>query len=340
MGSLASKCETTGGMSISDGGGRAVHARHHSIDRSDDVHYQATLLRAWEQDYAQLQAGRFAGSVSTLRNGSVKLFCEEMNRSTLQVGALPASRLAFGLPLRATGRSTICGESCDENSLIVFSGSSGFEFHSPADFEFFGIEIDPQCCDDPIFGSMVASLSRSISLAPRAIPLGSTRAKNLGSLLRAALNDQSVRRLLLDRDDIAHSFNRSLVGWLLEILPDVELPNERNSIRHWDTINEIRRLIVESSSCPVSIAELTAELGISRRTLQNACHSTLGLRPIQYLRTLRLNEARRMLRHANSVTEAATQLGFWHLGYFARDYQVMFGELPSKTHEVYRTRTA
>jgi AraC family ethanolamine operon transcriptional activator len=78
-------------------------------------------------------------------------------------------------------------------------------------------------------------------------------------------------------------------------------------------------------------------LGLSRRTLQNACQEVIGMSPVQYLRALRLSEARRMMQSARSVTEVATQFGFWHLGYFSRDYQMMFDELPSKTLQRWRT---
>jgi AraC family transcriptional regulator, ethanolamine operon transcriptional activator len=36
------------------------------------------------------------------------------------------------------------------------------------------------------------------------------------------------------------------------------------------------------------------------------------------------------------VTQAASQWGFWHLGYFSRDYRKMFGELPSQTFRRYQ----
>lgn len=55
------------------------------------------------------------------------------------------------------------------------------------------------------------------------------------------------------------------------------------------------------------------------------------MNPIKFLRALRLSEVRREIPFASSVTDAATQLGFWHFGYFARDYRYMFGELPSAT---------
>jgi AraC family ethanolamine operon transcriptional activator len=54
-----------------------------------------------------------------------------------------------------------------------------------------------------------------------------------------------------------------------------------------------------------------------------------------YLKTLRLHSVFRALKtpqpSPKTVTEVATQFGFYHLGFFARDYKQMFGELPSAT---------
>jgi AraC family ethanolamine operon transcriptional activator len=79
------------------------------------------------------------------------------------------------------------------------------------------------------------------------------------------------------------------------------------------------------------VAELCAELGVSRRTLQTAFHETWGMGPLAWLRLLRLNAVRRALKSAPSVTAAATQLGFFHFGRFSHDYEALFGELPSQT---------
>lgn len=313
---------------------------HRSIDHSDDVHHQETLLRAWDQDYAQLHPGRFIGSVDTLRNGPVALFREAMNRATFQMGALPPDRLAFGLSLRAKGQSRICGEDGGEDSLLVFSGKSGFEFRSPEDFEFYGIDIDTTGAADPVFCSMVGALSHFLSSGRRAIPLDRKRAARLGQLLRANLSEDGIHDRLQDDEDHALTFNRSLVGALLDILPTTEPETRRQPMRHWDTVTAIRHLVKHGPCCPSSVAELTVELGISRRTLQNACQETVGLGPVQFLRALRLSEARRALIGSVSVTEAAMQFGFWHLGYFARGYHAMFGELPSKTLERHRSRLA
>ncbi len=305
-----------------------------------DVHHQATLLHAWDQEYTQLRPGSFTGSVSTLRNGGVKLFSERMNRAIFQMGALPAPRLAFGLPIRAAGRNYICGEEGNDHSLLVFSGSSGFEFLSPEDFEFYGIEIDTAVSDDPVFLTMVKTLEEVITSSSRAIRLDAARAGKLARLLGAILSEEGIGERLQTWPDHAAASNRGLVGWILDMLQVAAPEQERVPMRHWDTIAEIRQLVTEGACCPLSVAELTVELGLSRRTLQNACQEIVGLSPVQYLRALRLGEARRMMGRAASVTEVATQFGFWHLGYFARDYHTMFGELPSKTLERVRRRQA
>ncbi len=311
-----------------------------STDHSVDVHHQATLLHAWDQEYTQLRPGSFTGSVSTLRNGGVKLFSERMNRAIFQMGALPAPRLAFGLPIRAAGRNYICGEEGNDHSLLVFSGSSGFEFLSPEDFEFYGIEIDTAVSDDPVFLTMVKTLEEVITSSSRTIRLDAARAGKLARLLGAILSEEGIGERLQTWPDHAAAFNRGLVGWILDMLQVAAPEQERVPMRHWDTIAEIRQLVTEGACCPLSVAELTVELGLSRRTLQNACQEIVGLSPVQYLRALRLGEARRMMGRAASVTEVATQFGFWHLGYFARDYHTMFGELPSKTLERVRRRQA
>ncbi len=310
----------------------------YSIDHSNDVHYQATLLRAWEQQYTQLNHGHFSGSVSTVRSGGITLFNERMNRATLQVGAVPVDNLAFGLPLHGSGQSCICGEGGDEHSLLVFSGRSGFEFHSPQDFEFIGVEIDTVNSNDSVFLALAETLSRIISSGKRSFALKPEQAAKLGRVLQETLAEDWI--CLRDNPNFEAAFNRGLLGWLLDMLEVADGKPGNVPMRHWDAVTRIRHLVSNDIDCPLSVAELTMRLGLSRRTLQSACREIVGLSPVEYLRALRLSEARRMLERSQSVTEAATQFGFWHLGYFARDYHAMFGELPSKTLERHRRRAA
>ncbi|AXS38793.1 helix-turn-helix domain-containing protein [Breoghania sp. L-A4] len=84
-----------------------------------------------------------------------------------------------------------------------------------------------------------------------------------------------------------------------------------------------------------TMIEICRELRVSRRTLQYAFLDYASLTPLDYLRRVRLNGARRLLRETDpqaiTVTEAAMRFGFLHLGRFAQDYKTLFGESPSAT---------
>jgi AraC family ethanolamine operon transcriptional activator len=83
----------------------------------------------------------------------------------------------------------------------------------------------------------------------------------------------------------------------------------------------------------VRIAEASRAAGVSERTLRNAFHREHGISPKQFDLRERLRAARRALcgDAPGSVTEIATEFGFFELGRFSRIYRRAFGELPSQT---------
>ncbi|RML85088.1 Transcriptional regulator, AraC protein, partial [Pseudomonas syringae pv. maculicola] len=52
---------------------------------------------------------------------------------------------------------------------------------------------------------------------------------------------------------------------------------------------------------PLSILDVCNHIGTSRRKLQYCFQETLGINPVAFLRTLRLNAARRELRESSRV---------------------------------------
>ncbi len=83
----------------------------------------------------------------------------------------------------------------------------------------------------------------------------------------------------------------------------------------------------------VRIAEASRAAGVSERTVRNAFHREHGISPKQFDLRERLWAARRALSAVSprTVTEIATEFGFFELGRFSRIYRHMFGELPSET---------
>ena len=85
----------------------------------------------------------------------------------------------------------------------------------------------------------------------------------------------------------------------------------------------------------ITVPDLCEHLHVSRRTLQYCFEDVLGISPIQYLRIVRLNGARRALcehpASSRKVSEIAADWGFWHLGQFSSDYRKLFGKSPSES---------
>lgn len=83
------------------------------------------------------------------------------------------------------------------------------------------------------------------------------------------------------------------------------------------------------------LADLCAATGVGARTIEYGFQAFYDIAPMTYVKYLRLNRARRDLVRAGatapSVKSHAEVWGFRHMGQFAKDYKVLFGENPSAT---------
>jgi AraC family transcriptional regulator, ethanolamine operon transcriptional activator len=84
-----------------------------------------------------------------------------------------------------------------------------------------------------------------------------------------------------------------------------------------------------------TVTEICQALGVGRRTLEYAFRDVLGTSPRAYFIHCALERAHHKLQVStpadHTVTEVATEFGFWHLGRFSVTYRATFGETPSET---------
>lgn len=313
---------------------------HFNVFHFSDSDAQAAGLRAWNQSYCQLSAGAFAGSVTEIDTGAVHIVVERLNRAVLQRGALPPQCLAVGVPLHLEGHSLLCGQRSHLNGLHVFSGTDGFEFRSPEQHVLVDIEFYPARFTNPALREALARIAQALGSRATVLDLPAERMDALRQMLRAMLDAVGHAPDVLDSPPVCEAFEKSLVYGLLDLLEAEPLrpaATPPGSNRNWRLVQAARSHIEQASrDGPLSVAELVAVLGVSRRNLQYAFQDALGVNPASYLRTERLNRVRRALGDADSVTEAATRFGFWHFGHFANDYRALFGELPSDTFRLRR----
>lgn len=290
-----------------------------------DVQEQASALKGWNQEYLQLSAGRFSGQLSDVSGNGIKLFVEDLGQSVYQRGLLPEGVLAIGMPLQSSGVGVFCGRYCDADTFHVFSGRSGFEFRSSRQHTMLGLELDLASLGLHASDAVATSLpSAGVLALPPAVhaelkdyllALYQSAVQEPGLLSEPAVV-ATVAEYVLDRMG-AHN--------------DGGKPDAACVDTHWKLVQHSVALVKDVAEKAPTVSELCKQLGVSRRTLQNAFARVLGVSPLAYVKAQRLNQARSKLKAAASVTEAATACGFWHFGHFAQDYHAMFGEHPSET---------
>jgi AraC-like DNA-binding protein len=105
--------------------------------------------------------------------------------------------------------------------------------------------------------------------------------------------------------------------------------------RHQKLMQRFYAILKADPARPLYIAEVAAAVGTSIRALSAVSHEHLGMGPKRFLLLRRMHLVRQALIKANAtvstVTDIATEYGFWQFGRFAGEYKSLFGESPSLT---------
>jgi AraC-like DNA-binding protein len=157
----------------------------------------------------------------------------------------------------------------------------------------------------------------------------------LQGLHRAACDLAVHAPAVLTQPEAASGLEQALIEAMMDCLGGGgEAFEDRAALRqHAMIMRRFRRAVEEKPDQAVFIPELCTLIGVSERTLRVCCQEHLGMSPKRYLLLRRMHLARRGLREGISpkttVTEIATQYGFWQFGRFAGEFKALFGESPS-----------
>jgi AraC family transcriptional regulator, ethanolamine operon transcriptional activator len=169
-------------------------------------------------------------------------------------------------------------------------------------------QVPPQRMDR--FRSTIGRLDEAVQLAPAAFESPIAQKASAQKLVR------EIRNVLATSHELEPKLGRRAV------------PRQQIIRRAMDFVDQ-------HDGEYLSLEELAAAAGVSERTLRDAFHWYFGIPPLQYLNRRTLHQVRRALKAADptvaTVTAAATQFGVWQFGRMARDYRLLFGELPSET---------
>src|SRR5262252_2656430 len=288
------------------------------------------------------EAQGFEISRSYLRLESIDLVfgaCSAAYR--VRFPAVPLIKQHFALQM--AGRTTFSGNQFainpNESSVIPAGVEMTHEYQ--AGFEQFILRV--KAC------ALQAKLSAVIG-----IPI----ARNIEFARRSSFENPALRRLRrmlefmvseLDCDDgkvpaaaLVEFEQMLLVGFLTanrHNFSDV-LEREQPHPAPWQ-VRLVEEYIVANWNRPITVEALAAAAGASTRSIFKAFRDSRNRSPMAFVKSVRLQHARRMLQQPDSTTtvvSTAFACGFLNPGHFARDYRLAFGELPSATLGAARCR--
>lgn len=264
------------------------------------------------------------------------MFRESISHSVRQSCCVWPEAFWFGLADQSAD-TRINGRLAGADQIMVRPGHCEFELVTPAEHTIYGIVIqrdalvataDRQGCQVDWTQLDRAEMMR-VDPAARAACLQTLRgllAQEPGSARHQLASQQAVSEVLLTLLDTSK----------------VDSGVSKSFERRRRIVAKARDYVLAHRDQAVTVPELCERLFVSRRTLQYCFEDVLNISPIQYLRLIRLNGARRSLRQACSapvsVRDVAADWGFWHFSQFSSDYRKLFGQCPSasrqqRTHE-------
>lgn len=297
-----------------------------STHRYADASQQEQGLAGWWQSYCQLKPGRYEGRVETLELPGVTVTRESINVPVGQRTAPPPGRVVFvkALDCAQDLRMNAVPVPTSEVLVVRHAEEQVVAFNGPSDILLITVDearLDaesgrrlPSAYSSPstetfdFHAAWVLSLLASVASAELA------PAADLALVLPGLITDR-----------LQH-FHSKLFG------------SRGHAIGSAGAVAVFRkaRAIAEAEEGePLGVADLAARTGVPPEVLRDAFMKVVGVGPGNWLRSRRLDGARRDLLQARrtgaTVSEIATKWGFWHFGRFAATYAEYFGEAPSAT---------
>jgi AraC-like DNA-binding protein len=187
------------------------------------------------------------------------------------------------------------------------------------------------------YGRALSGVDLTAPVSTRIIHPPTMATAQLRSLLGKVCRLAETKPDMIAHREVARSLEQDLLHALINCLTAEGVREEETapSTRHADIMVRFEDVLASHDDRQLSMAELTAAIGVSERTLRVCCTEFLGMSPGSYVRLRRLNLVRAALWRADpattSVAAVARRYGFSELGRFAGTYRTEFGEVPSIT---------
>ncbi|RDU96249.1 helix-turn-helix domain-containing protein [Trinickia dinghuensis] len=299
-----------------------------------DVHDHSLAVSGWNQVYRQLSPGRFESVVLQVQAPEFLFFRESTNRRVAQTGDAPLGCASIALPLEQPITATFQGCRVDGYALMLLGDGEEFRFYTPESIDYLALSV-PTAKMQALVSTVVGD--EAVGLLDRSVlPILGKRGEQTSVELARFVQAYQCNPDVFANAVACKRFQDEILSALIDLFDRESFgKHDLTHATYAEIVRRSEKIIQDNPDGEQTILDLCVALRCSRRTLQTSFQRVANVSPVEYLRSVRLNGVRRLLRSTYheelTVGDAAAQWGFTHLGYFAREYRSLFGELPSQT---------
>lgn len=306
--------------------------RHHFSDFDEFAH----TARAWDLNIRQIERGGFEGDLFQFGTGDFQVAHAAFKPGTYQQGAPPNGFRTLCILSDPTSHLIWRRKTIAANAIMVFPIGAGLDAVSKGGrLKVFTLSFSDKLLVD--IGQTVGFLDLDKLLNGQDVIVAKPQSiVEIRHFLYWICRELTKHPTKLDNHSIRYELEFELPRKLLVASSESHEKMPKRIFRMRDlALRRVEDYLKEFPNTPHTVRDLCRVAKVSERTLQYAFRERFGIPPKSFLLALRLNGVRRELKNTSTkpstITDLATQWGFWHMSQFASDYRCLFGELPSET---------
>lgn len=295
----------------------------------------ALATQAWDVDFLQIENGVFEAHLIQYIFQDVLFSRAYFNRGFDQKGTAPKGMWTFAISASPNVRLKFKGHSINGCGLMVYPPGSEISAVSFLNFDVLTfsasesyLELISEKNQFPDFRNHLKGIDVFI-LKKKDMDLIRQQLKYLSSEL---LSSEYRPEYLNQKNWLMDTISAFILAAVFQKEKSVYITKFKKRDKAFQKAMEY---IHSFANEELNVRKLIKLTGVSERTLQYIFKERLNLSPKKYISLYRLNRVHKELLttpgSGKTITRLAGKWGFWHMGQFAKDYQKLFGELPS-TH--------
>jgi AraC-like DNA-binding protein len=301
--------------------------------QTTDPDMHAHMNRATSVELVRIEDGAFQASATCATLGCIRLQQGQETRGALAMMTTPAGRIGFSLMKHGSAPIIRNTTTVTPRDLTVLAPGKTTSWNSVAHSAWaaLSLPVDDFARSYQALTGQEAHVAQSACFL-RPDPVAMAR---LHTLHDAAIAAARTRPEVVGAPEAVRSLEQTLIEVLIAAHHSSRVAPSDSGRNHPRIMELFLGLLEANPDRAMYMAEVCTEIDVPGRTLRLVCAKYFGTSPQNYLYRRRLHLARRALLQADgataTVTEIATQFGFWELGRLAVGYRAQFGESPMVT---------